>query len=274
MTRITCSAASAACGESLPGKAPKARYWVLLERPRPWPARAEDAAPPHLVRQVSELGGARLGLIRRRGSRGGGGALVVADTLTGQAATGSLGADGADLAALVRRLEPAEPMLLVCTHTARDRCCGSLGSPVAAALAARYPNLTWETSHVGGHRLAANLVCLPHGYVFSRLTPATALEAAERYLRGRLLLEACRGRAGLDPAAQAAELMVRRGAGFDRADGVVTESRGGGRFEVRLPGRRPELVAVTEVTITEDALTSCSGERGPLVGYEPAPGHV
>jgi hypothetical protein len=243
-----CSAASTASGETLPGKAPEARYWVLLEHPRPWPARAEDAAPPELVRQVAELGSARLGLIRRRGSRATASRVVLVDTAQATSAAGS----PSKLGALLGELRPAQPMLLVCIHAQRDACCGRLGTPVAAALAARYPGLTWETSHIGGHRLAANLVCLPHGYVFSRLTVPAALEAAGRYLEGRVLLDACRGRSSLAPAAQAGELFARRSLDFDRLDGFDAPPS-----EVRA------------VSISPAALTSCRGERGPLVNYEP-----
>ena len=51
-------------------------------------------------------------------------------------------------------LEP-EPMLLVCTHGVHDTCCAVRGRPVAAALARRWPEATWECSHVGGDRFAA-----------------------------------------------------------------------------------------------------------------------
>lgn len=249
MAPTTCSAAAAAAGETLPGKAPKARNWLLLEHGGPWPVRAEAAARPELLDRLSSLPAARLALIRRhRGARGPGRNLQVRDTLAPGGAS--------------------DPMLLVCVHAVRDGCCGRSGRPVAAALAQRYPDLTWETTHVGGHRLAANLVCLPHGYVFSRLTPETAVAAAKLYLEGRLLLESCRGRSGLAPAAQAAEMFVRLRLGVDAAAGVTVEALGSDRYEVRLPDGTADRVRVRESVLSTLELTSCSGERGPLVNYE------
>src|SRR5579871_3089463 len=140
MPRATCWDTASAAGETLPGKAPAARRWVLVERAGPWPPRAEDAAPPEVLEQVAGLGSARLALIRRRRTRPASSAVRVVDTL--------------DV------LSGAEPMFLVCVHAVRDGCCGRLGNPVASALSRRHPELTWETTHIGGHRLAANLVCL------------------------------------------------------------------------------------------------------------------
>jgi hypothetical protein len=51
-----------------------------------------------------------------------------------------------------------EPIYLVCTHGRHDACCAVRGRPVAAALAAAYPERTWECSHIGGDRFAANVV--------------------------------------------------------------------------------------------------------------------
>ena len=51
-----------------------------------------------------------------------------------------------------------EPVFLVCTHGKRNVCCARLGVPLAQALATRHPGQVWETTHVGGHRFAANLV--------------------------------------------------------------------------------------------------------------------
>jgi hypothetical protein len=63
--------------------------------------------------------------------------------------------------------EPAaEPLYLVCAHGRRDVCCARFGGPLARALSAAHPLQVWETTHVGGHRYAANLVILPHGLYY------------------------------------------------------------------------------------------------------------
>jgi hypothetical protein len=103
---------------------------------------------------------------------------------------------------------------------------------VAAALAAAYPGRVWECSHVGGHRFAANLVCLPDGVWYGRLTPDDALLAAGKYEHGRLHLPRLRGRSSFPVAAQAADALLRVRDGLDALGALVLdrcdESPGGG----------------------------------------------
>jgi hypothetical protein len=158
------------------------------------------------------------------------------------------GLDDLDPAACLRQDPPglgrqvAHPLVLVCTHGRRDRCCAVLGRPVAEALALHAPEAVWETSHVGGHRFAGNVVLLPEGLVFGGLDPAGALAVLARHAEGRLALSALRGRSALEPVAQAAEVLVRERLGLDAVGGVtVLASTGdGARAEVTLAvaGRR------------------------------------
>ena len=54
----------------------------------------------------------------------------------------------------------------------------SAGRPVAAALEAAHPEETWEVSHIGGDRFAANMLVLPHGLYYGRLDAVSALGVA------------------------------------------------------------------------------------------------
>lgn len=57
--------------------------------------------------------------------------------------------------------------IFVCTHGARDTCCGTLGYPVYQRLRNEYAApgklRAWRTSHTGGHRFAATLMDYPEG---------------------------------------------------------------------------------------------------------------
>ena len=66
------------------------------------------------------------------------------------------------------------PLFGVCTHGRHDACCAERGRPVAAALTASHPAETWEISHMGGDRFAANMVVLPEGLYYGRMDPGTA----------------------------------------------------------------------------------------------------
>jgi len=84
-------------------------------------------------------------------------------------------------------------------------CCARLGGPLAQALAARHPGPVWETTHVGGHRFAANLVLLPHGLYYGPVTVRLAAAAIDAYQRGSVVVDRSRGRAGQPQAEQETE---------------------------------------------------------------------
>nr|WP_165865795.1 sucrase ferredoxin [Vallicoccus soli] len=115
-----------------------------------------------------------------------------------------------------------DPLYLVCAHARHDPCCATQGRPVAAALAEAHPALTWECSHLGGCRFAANLLVLPHGLYYGHASPGRALAAVAAHRDGLLVPEDLRGRSALPAPVQAAQHHARlrlRAAGTP-ADGV------------------------------------------------------
>jgi len=194
-----------------------ARTWLLIEFGGPWAAEATATTlPPPLAKLAigaDELG-LRVQLIRRPGSADSGGdpgqvrALFACSTAGPVPWLRRLSADDLDqdtLAALAAGEPPARgtaravqpgPLFLVCTHARRDRCCARFGVPLARELARRYPDEVWETTHVGGHRFAANLVILPHGLYYGPVDQAAAVEAVDAYRRGEVTARGYRGRAG------------------------------------------------------------------------------
>nr|WP_275940907.1 sucrase ferredoxin [Nocardioides zeae] len=128
------------------------------------------------------------------------------------------------------------PLWLVCTNGRRDVCCAELGRPVAAALAERWPEATWETTHLGGHRFSATLLALPAGVALGRLDPVTALAACAELAEGRIPLDVARGRVGVPATVQAAELVLRRRLGVRGVDEVAVVGRGDGWVELEVRG--------------------------------------
>ena len=108
---------------------------------------------------------------------------------------------------------------LVCTNGRRDRCCAEMGRPIAAALAARWPEETWETTHLGGHRFAGTLLALPSGHTLGRLSVDDAVEACAEVEAGGVPVELSRGRAGRSGVEQVRELHVLGGG--DPGDEIV-----------------------------------------------------
>jgi hypothetical protein len=103
----------------------------------------------------------------------------------------------------------ADPILLVCTNGKRDACCALRGRTLMTALAADHAERTWECSHLGGHRFAGNLVCLPHGLIYGRVGPADGPRLADAYLAGRVDPSLLRGRSPWPAPAQVGEAVVR-----------------------------------------------------------------
>jgi hypothetical protein len=199
--------------------APEAsRAWLLAEHPGPWPHDAAEAGfPAPLTETVAAAAalGIRVQLIRRPGPverlspqqprvvyagwTAGNAPWLRRGTVTGGLDSTVAGLDLAALAAgqAITFGEPTPgPVFLICGHARRNTCCGRLGVSLARTMADRYPGQVWQTTHVGGHRFAANLVILPHGLYYGPVGAAEAAAAIAAYGRGEVVADRFRGRAG------------------------------------------------------------------------------
>lgn len=168
-----------------------------------------------LTRTVSTEA-ARPLLIRRPGRISSGGERVWAVAYANGAVVWGSWGDDHELLAAAEALAAAspdppsavDPLILVCTHGLHDACCAIRGRPVAEALASRWPGWTWECSHVGGDRFAANVVLLPDGVYYGNLDPASAVETVQSHLDGKLSVVHLRGLTSMPPPAQVAAAAV------------------------------------------------------------------
>ncbi|MFC8102983.1 sucrase ferredoxin [Streptomyces sp. NPDC057363] len=276
----TCSTVSRDLDEPLPGTAPVARTWLLLEQPGPWGAKALTSRhlDPRLGRALDAAvkgTGVRIALIRRPGrhaDRGtpAGRRVYAAHTVPGNVwLHGTTLTDprrllGLDFAALARGDSRTfgsvlqggphlgDPLALVCTNGKRDRCCALLGRPLAAELAASGTESVWEVTHLGGHRFSPTVLVLPHGYAYGRVQAPAVKEILHGARKGRIVVEGCRGNSSWERPGQAAELAVRRAVGEDAAQAlsVVRTDGAAPRWEVTLAhvdGRN------WRVTVAQDA---------------------
>ncbi len=222
MADFRCSTASLADHEPLAGTAPSETAWLCVEYAGAWGRRAvaESRLPDAARAALDSLDGFRVQLVRRPGGRAGRVTVFAATaTETGFDVGATTLPDHGAVPALLAGLDPRRPaaglpaydgpLLLVCTNGGRDRCCAELGRPVVAALAGRWPESTWETTHLGGHRFAGTLLALPSGLTLGRLGAGQAEAAVRALLDGDPPLDLLRGRAGLTPAGQVADLHVR-----------------------------------------------------------------
>lgn len=106
-----------------------------------------------------------------------------------------------------------EPLFLVCTHGRRDKCCAKFGVPLYSQLRGLAGERVWQSSHVGGDRFAANLVCFPHGLFYGHVTGDGGRHIVGEYGARRLVLDKYRGRACYSYQVQAAEFFTRSESG-------------------------------------------------------------
>lgn len=241
MEQDTCTDIARRLDEPLGGTGPAAVGWLLLEHAGAWPRTAIDALDGEdpatdAVRRAAATPGVKVLLIRRPRHPWAATVGQVARTAFLVHAGSSPWCEELDprsdafgdldasvlLGAQPPRLGAARtsPLFLVCTHAKRDRCCASLGRPIADTLRALHPEDTWECSHLGGHRFAGNLLTLPDGFAYGNLDVAAALEVVTSTLAGRVHTDHLRGRVGLARPAQAADAWSRRTLGISSPRGV------------------------------------------------------
>ncbi len=168
--------------------------------------------------------------------------------------------------------EPADgPLLLVCTHGRKDWCCAVRGRPLAAALGALEPDGTWECSHLGGCRFAANLLVLPSGLTYGQVDAGAADEVVAAVREGRVLTRSLRGRTSDAMVVQAADAHARAALGRHDADDLVPSraerlDEAGDAWSITLDGApgRPTVVVGLEqrhVAVPQRLTCSAPGEQ-------------
>jgi hypothetical protein len=227
-----------------------------------WPRTVGSHADPSVADFAAnaEAGGWRPLLVRRPGRHcddpDGSSCVYLTDTAPGTAGTTVLTVAGpAELAevALPGPGEPLpgaavpDPLLLVCTHGRRDRCCALDGRALAMALTGVDELDVWECTHLGGHRFAPTALVLPTGYVYGRLDQAGAAAAYKAAAAGEVETAMCRGRSTWTPAGQVAELAVRAATGLRDAEVLQVDHAPGGAIVTAQDGTR-WAVDVAEVS--------------------------
>ena len=235
-----CSIASAEDDEQLAGTAPTEQRYLLVEDPGPWAAKAveESGLPDEVKAHLASFTDTRVQLIRRHGGSdiSNGRRIFTVDYGDGPPRVATTTID--DVRALLEppATTPYDGLLwLVCTNGRRDVCCAEFGRPVAGALAQRWPEETWETTHLGGHRFAGTFLALPSGVTIGRADPTSAVADAAEIAAGGHPWRTSRGRAGFPPEAQVAEIAaLEEGASEVHWHPPVTD----GRVELTVDGTR------------------------------------
>src|SRR5581483_2187520 len=230
--RPFCSDVSAQAAEPAAATASRVDNWILVEYRGVWARDAlkasglSDEVKRHLRERIGALRPAKLLFVRRR-DRVGQAPLRVFWGSSRPGATGLFQAEIGGYPELLARDfvtgsdEVGHPLLLVCTHGKHDRCCARHGRPLFEALSEQADEgWVWQTTHVGGDRFAGNVIVLPEGLYYGRVSRADAWRVLDAHLEGRIELDRDRGRIDRERLAAAAEHEVRRASGVFGIDDV------------------------------------------------------
>ncbi len=245
-----CAEYSLEAGESPAGSAPSWQRCLVFELPRPWQPDVPDT--PHFPEAVKDAA-ARAGEAGRdtrlqcvspdpEYSADGHTTVMLFSRPDGPFTTyereeylvptealgdlaGALLVDREELGRFARWRRDVNGVrdMLVCTHGSRDKCCASMGFPIYEELRQRQALLlggrmrVWQVSHLGGHRLAPNLIDMPSGRNWVRVGLKQMESLVLRSSPPSSLAENYRGLTGLDsPYEMVAEgeVLMREGWGI------------------------------------------------------------
>jgi hypothetical protein len=227
-----CSAQSRAVSEKTFGTASIGQVWILLEYPFAWgPHALEDSNLPlpvknHLKRALKSITHAKLLFIKQERARLKHRSLFIIRCRESNSFIQKFTLDDynqlteIDFAAVASGQQSSEktltsdPLFLVCTHGRRDKCCAKFGYPIYKSLREEREEAVWQSSHVGGDRFAANLLCFPHGLFYAHVTEEIGRTIVKEYAEERITLQNYRGRACFSNAVQAAEFFARTESGI------------------------------------------------------------
>jgi hypothetical protein len=264
--RPLCTDISRETGEPLTATASRVDHWLLVEYRGLWSRDVlggsilSERAKAALRAQLQALPRSRLLFIRRPERRAREGRMIyLARSAEGGSSLARLEVGhvdelaGLDLAAAAAPVH--QPLLVVCTHGKRDRCCARYGRPLYDSLRDEAEDdWVWQSTHVGGDRFAGNLVCLPQGLYFGRVAADDVWPLLDELLARRIYLPRYRGRSCYSFPEQAAEHAVREERDITDVEAVqlISSDRLDHgtwkiRFLVRTSGE------VHEVAVREDA---------------------
>ena len=293
--RPFCAATSSERGESLSATASRVDHWILVEYRGGWSRDLLDGSllspelKAHLREQRDALGRARILFVRKPERRSASGRRVFlgssrpgSERLVGLEVEHQEDLLAFDLADLLAGNGPAtpldEPLLVVCTHGKRDRCCAKYGRPLYDALgSAGDSERVWQSSHVGGDRFAGNVVVLPLGLYYGRVQPAGVGAFLSTVAAGRVDLDRYRGRSAYPFPVQAAERSIRDRTGLldvGEVSFLGSEKLGDGTTRATFEaGTAVHEVVVAAELADERAFLTCSSEqarqarRCSVIGY-------
>jgi hypothetical protein len=220
----TCFENSVQASEQLFGTVPHINFWILIEYKNSWEEKAFNncSIDTGVKTAIRDLAGkypkSRIQLIKNEYGKKDYIKLYIAITTENQKEVYEFKInsykDILDIHfenELSDKILKSNPLILVCTHGSYDQCCGEKGLELFNYLNHYEKDFeVWQTTHLGGHRFAANILILPDGIYYGRVNKDNFEKIRNSYLNNKLEAGLLRGRCFYHPDVQAAEHYFRR----------------------------------------------------------------
>jgi hypothetical protein len=181
-----------------------------------------------------------------------------------------------------REMRKITELYTVCANGRHDPCCAAYGAPVYQQLAGYAgADRVWQTTHIGGHRMAATLIAFPQGIVYGHVDPHDVESLLMNHRAGYILTHKYRGRGcypgqQLDEAAHlaagAAEAFIRdrtRKYSLNDLRLLTVLDLGDDRRRVSFSdGAGGTYSAEVGTRMSAPRLTSCGDEPKPMPQHE------
>lgn len=260
--RVYCSDLCLASGEPMLGTATQVDVWLLLEYKPVWRAKAvedNDLAAAtkgwidRAVAAVEATGGrVRVQFVRRPELDTALTTLFVAESGTLRRFQGEGYAEIQHLDIDTARMDEVhDPQYFVCTNGQRDLCCARYGLPVYAELRTLVGERAWQTTHLGGHRFAPNVLTMPQGAIYGRVFAEDVPVFTATIENDELATRYLRGRSAYPPQAQVAETLLDGNLASIKGGSVTFETADGLATVDVEPGTPYEVIASCGKTETE-----------------------
>ncbi len=236
-----CSLASTDSGELLQATAANYKCYVLLEYTGPFPEKptqaAHDSGLLQRLDQYAKQQKGKLLLIRNEQSRADHIRIVLVDCQKERYSVQMLFIN--ELPHFDPKIFESKeirwqtrPFVAVCTNGNKDKCCAKFGFPIYRKFLEAGGCETWQCSHIGGDRFAANAVVFPYGLYYGRLQVADVEPVLACITKRTIHAPNLRGLSRLSFFHQAVDCHLRNK--LDRYDLAF-------RFEITIEGNMDDL---------------------------------
>ena len=159
--------------------------------------------------------------------------------------------------------------LFICTHGSRDACCASFGFVIYEKLRKMLLDNSrirvWRVSHLGGHRFAPNMLDMPQGRMWARLTENEAFKVVESTMDLAIINKCYRGLIGIDSSFE--QVLEKELFGYYGSDWIEKNLK----TAIVSESENNEYASVNLVTNDRNSKKSSYSAKVSVTGYLPTP---